>query len=52
MKLFNDSAKAYNFGEGKEREFWNFILRMVDSYDFQQTILYKDISNYITESVD
>lgn len=52
MKLFNDSAKAYNFGEGKEREFWNFILLVVDSYDFQQTILYKDISNYITESVD
>ena len=52
MKLFNDSAKAYNFGEGKEREFWNFILLVVDSYHFQQTILYKDISNYITESVD
>lgn len=52
MKLFNDSTKSYNFGEGKEKEFWNFILQVVDSYDFQQTILYKDISNYITTSVD
>ncbi len=52
MKLFTDTVKSYKFIEGKEKEFWNFIVRMVDSYDFQQTKLYKDISNYITESVD
>lgn len=51
MKLFNDSVKTCNFREGKEKEFWSFIVRMVDSGDFIQTELYKSISSYITENL-